>query len=563
MQLNDQSPKEEETSTNFRTHSAGLEPLRMSSPTNPSLSPGGGDGTAAAATAGEHANSSGRGNNNRYSMSTTADPDPLNNIPLGAMAPYKISAKVRRLERIERSQRSISSNSRGGDANAGPRSYSNPTYSSGGGRLDVIHSIKGPFDESAGGVKSPSSEVTPLVFGSDGSGKVAMPDMGDFPLDGNINIDSVTSDGPTKPFQMTAGEALWDAFFGKPLLSVLLIFVPIAIASHHLHWSPSAIFWLNFLAMVPLASILGDFTEEVAAHTNQVIGGLVNATFGNVVELLVAIQALLKDEIRVVQASMLGSIFSNLLLVLGSCFFFGGLRHKEQTFNATAATANMSLLALSSIALVLPTPFAEYYDIQDENVLHISRLAAVFLVLMYIQLLVFQLKTHVHIFEDDDDEEPMMSMTVAILGLCFVTFVLAILSDYLVESIDGYVESSGVSRTFVGLIILPLVGNAVEHMTAVNVAMKDKMDLAMGVAVGSCTQISLFVVPFTVIFGWIFDKRMTLNFPHFEIMLYVLSVFTVSICLSNPSGNWLEGSLLITTYLMIALGFWYEDLEDF
>mmetsp|Transcript_16869 Transcript_16869/g.23448 ORF Transcript_16869/g.23448 Transcript_16869/m.23448 type:complete len:559 (-) Transcript_16869:282-1958(-) len=556
MQLSEKSPEKEGLLTNLRTPSVGLEPLRMRSPPNPSLSASGGDDTDAAA--GGHAHSGGRVSN-RYATST-ADATTNNGIPLGTLAPYKISAAVRRLEKIERSQRSLRPGRSPTTVNAlrDPRSYS---YPSGGGTLDVIHSINDPRKD-GDGVKSPSSEVTPLVFGSDGSGKVAMPDMGDFPLDENINIESVDSEGTT-PFKMTTAEALWDAFFGKPFLSLFLIFVPIAIASHHLQWSPSSIFWLNFLAMVPLASILGDFTEEVAAHTNQVIGGLVNATFGNVVEVLVAIQALLKDEIRVVQASMLGSIFSNLLLVLGSCFFFGGLRHKEQTFNSTAATANMSLLALSSIALVLPTPFAEYYDIQDENVLHISRMAAVFLVIMYIQLLVFQLKTHVHIFEDDDDEEPMMSMTVAILGLCFVTFVLSVLSEYLVGSIDGYVESSGVSRTFVGLIILPLVGNAVEHMTAVNVAMKNKMDLAMGVAVGSCTQISLFVVPFTVIFGWIFDKRMTLNFPHFEIMLYVLSVFTVSICLSNPSGNWLEGSLLITTYLMIALGFWYEDLEEY
>jgi Ca2+:H+ antiporter len=125
------------------------------------------------------------------------------------------------------------------------------------------------------------------------------------------------------------------------------------------------------------------------------------------------------------------------------------------------------------------------------------------------------------------------------------------------------VSESGISRTFVGLIILPIVGNAVEHITAVTVAMKDKMDLAMGVAVGSSTQISLFVVPFTVLMGWALDRNMTLNFPHFEITLFAFSVVTVSICLSNPKGNWLEGSLLITTYIMVAVGFFYEDVKDF
>lgn len=278
-----------------------------------------------------------------------------------------------------------------------------------------------------------------------------------------------------------------------------------------------------------------------------------------------AIQALLANEIRVVQASMMGSIFSNLLLVLGCCFFAGGLLYKEQTFNTTAATANMSLLALSGIALVLPTPFAQYYEVQDESVLIISRVAAIFLMFMYMQLMLFQLKTHVHLFEGDaagEDEVARVPFAVAIVGLLFVTVLVAIFSEYLVGSIDGFVAGSNISRTFIGLIVIPIVGNAVEHMTAVSVAMKDKMDLAMGVAVGSCTQISLFVVPLTVLVGWIAGRPMTINFPHFEIILLILAMFTVQICLSNPKVNWLEGSLLITTYLMIAVGFWFEKTVD-
>jgi Ca2+:H+ antiporter len=315
--------------------------------------------------------------------------------------------------------------------------------------------------------------------------------------------------------------------------------------------------------MIPLASILGDFTEIVAAHTNEVIGGLVNATFGNAVEVVVVIQALLANEIRIVQASMMGSIFSNLLLVLGTCFFCGGMIYKEQSFNTTAATANMSLLALSGIAMVLPTPFAQSYDLLDAKVLVISRFAAVFLMSMYLQLLIFQLRTHVHLFEGDGDAERVqISLSVALFALGFVTLLVALFSDYLVGSIDGFVQGTGVSRTFVGLIIIPIVGNAVEHVTAVSVAMKDKMDLAMGVAVGSCVQISLFVVPLAVMVGWATGKPMTLNFPQFEILLFILSILTVQIILSNPKVNWLEGSLLITTYLMIAVGFWFENDVD-
>ena len=308
-------------------------------------------------------------------------------------------------------------------------------------------------------------------------------------------VDEMPPIGSQMEGGMSTKEALMDICFGK-FVSVFLLISPVALWANFNDWPPVWIFWLNFLVMIPLASILGDFTEELALHTNQTIGGLINATFGNAVEVVVAIQALMANEIRVVQASMLGSIFSNLLLVLGCCFFFGGLYHKQQTFNSAAATSNIGLLALSSIALVLPTPFAEYYNVRDEHVLVISRVSAIFLIFMYAQLLFFQLHTHAHIFEeaekiksedgetDDEEEEEeevaSISMKVATLGLCIATLLVAFFSEFLVDSIDGYCESSGVSRTFVGLIILPIVGNAVEHITAVTVAMKDKMDLSMG-----------------------------------------------------------------------------------
>jgi Ca2+:H+ antiporter len=362
----------------------------------------------------------------------------------------------------------------------------------------------------------------------------------------------------------TVKGAIKDMVFGKGIVSLCLLAAPFAVLSVHLEWGAIWVFWLNFIVMIPLAAILGDFTEELALHTNQTIGGLINATFGNAVEVVVAIQALLADEIRVVQASMLGSIFSNLLLVLGSCFFFGGLYHKEQSFNSTAATANMGLLALSSIALVLPTPFAEYYQIQDEHVLVVSRFSALFMMFMYVQLLYFQLSTHAHLFEDGSETEiARMPFTIAAGGLLTVTLLITFFSAYLVDSIEAFTVESGVSRTFVGLILLPIVGNAVEHVTAVTVAVKNKMDLAMGVAVGSCTQISLFVVPLTVLVGWAMGKNMTLNFPHFEIILFVLSIMTVSIVSANPTSNWLVGSLLITTYCLICVGFWFENVVNF
>ena len=226
---------------------------------------------------------------------------------------------------------------------------------------------------------SMTRESTPLVPIAERSGEFVV-------------ADEPTQSSSDNPFpKPSTGAALKEIVFGKSI-SVLLLLSPLAVASHYLHWNANYIFWLNFLVMIPLASILGDFTEEAALHTNETVGGLLNATFGNAVEVVVAIQALLANEIRVVQASMLGSIFSNLLLVLGCCFFFGGIKYKEQSFNSASATANMALLSLSSIALVLPTPFASYYNVQDEHVLAISRFAACFLLIMYIQLLVFQVR---------------------------------------------------------------------------------------------------------------------------------------------------------------------------
>lgn len=420
---------------------------------------------------------------------------------------------------------------------------------------------------------------------ADGNGDLYL-DTEQTPLHSTISEDKEAYHGSLNaPTATTTEESIWtnflDIWIRKPI-SLLLFFAPFACASHYLEWGPQWIFWLNFLTMVPLASILGDFTEEAALHTNDVVGGLLNASFGNAVEVVVAIQALMKNEIRVVQSSMIGSIFSNLLLVLGMCFFFGGIYHKEQSFSGLNAMSGMGLLALSSIAMILPTPFAAYWEVEDESVLIISRVSAIFLLLSYLQLLFFQLYTHKDSFEaealennenrksddngegdDDHEEEATIPMWMALLGLTLTTGLVTIFSDFLVESIDGFCVESGISRSFVGLIILPIVGNAVEHITAVSVAMKNKMDLALGVAIGSCTQIALFVVPVTVLWGWYVNKPMTLNFPTYEITLYILSIFTVSLCLGTGRSNWLLGSVLMVTYFMVAIGFWFEKVQDF
>jgi len=343
--------------------------------------------------------------------------------------------------------------------------------------------------------------------------------------------------------------------FTENKINVLLVFLPFAYVSHAQQWNDSYIFILNFLAMVPLASMLGVFTEELAAHTNDVIGGLINATFGNAVEAVVAIQALLAEDYRVVQASLIGSVFSNLLLVLGMCFFVGGLKYDEQQFLPLGATAAIATLALGGLSLFLPQQFAS----NEEDEVMISRIGAFILVINYGMLLFFQLKTHVHLMgQDDAGEVALIPFSWALIGLVSVTAIVTILSEYLVASIDGFCDEFHLGQSFVGIIILPVVGNAVEHISAVSVAYKNKMDLALGVALGSSVQIALFVLPLVVVVGWFTGKEMTLLFPSCEVGLYILSVVLVSLCLSTQRSNWLMGMLLISAYVLVAVGVYFE-----
>ncbi|KAL9180738.1 hypothetical protein ACHAXT_011191 [Thalassiosira profunda] len=354
------------------------------------------------------------------------------------------------------------------------------------------------------------------------------------------------------------------ALFMENKINVLFVFLPLAYWSHAHGWNDGAVFILNFLAMVPLASMLGIFTEELAAHTNDVIGGLINATFGNAVELVVAIQALLANDFRVVQASLIGSVFSNILLVLGMCFYFGGIKFPEQEFIAEGAVASIALLAFSGMILLIPEFFAEAAAAEevDDGInqeLMVSRIGALFLILMYAQLLFFQLKTHIHLFEGDNDVVALIPFNWALAGLAIITAIVVILSEWLVGSIDGFCTEFNLGRSFVGVIVLPVVGNAVEHISAVSVAMKNKtVDLALGVALGSAVQIGLFVLPLVVIVGWATGREMSLLFPKFEVYLYLISVIIVSLCLSNQRSNWLEGSLLVSVYFVLAVGIYFE-----
>ncbi|KAI5954130.1 VCX1 [Candida margitis] len=373
-------------------------------------------------------------------------------------------------------------------------------------------------------------------------------------------------------------------------VNYLLVFVPLGLIAGALDWGANARFWLNFFAIIPLASILAFATEEISEYVGQTVGGLLNATFGNAVELIVSIIALKENQVRIVQASMLGSILSNLLLVLGCCFVAGGITRVQQTFNQTVAQTMSSLMALATSSLLIPAAFhaslpapngdkGEFPEpgTSDDLILSFSRGVSVILLVIYLFYLLFSLKTHKSLFEetgalgDDHDanntssddiitgksEDDHLSVLGGLTVLLLTTLLVSVSADYLVGSIDEIVEKSGLSKTFIGLIVIPIVGNAAEHVTAVIVAMKDKMDLAIGVAVGSSLQIAIFVTPFMVLVGWIIDVPMSLYFSTFETAILFVSVFITNLVILDGESNWLEGAMLLSTYLIIALAFFY------
>ncbi|CAN6648260.1 vacuolar calcium ion transporter [Trichomonascus vanleenenianus] len=356
-----------------------------------------------------------------------------------------------------------------------------------------------------------------------------------------------------------------ESIFLSSYVNALLVFVPIGIVSGVLEWSAAVTFTTNFLAIIPLAALLSFATEEISEKVGQTVGGLLNATFGNAVELIVSIVALTKGEIRIVQASMLGSILSNLLLVLGCCFVAGGYNRVQQSFNQTVAQTMSSLMALATSSLLIPAAFhATTGQEQDaRGILALSRGTAIVLLIIYVLYLYFQLKTHAAYFEErpneeaEENRETILSVLEALGLLLVVTVVVGFCADYLVDSIDSVVEETGMPKTFIGLILIPIVGNAAEHVTAVVVAMKDKMDLAIGVAVGSSMQIALFVTPFLVVLGWIIGQPMSLYFSTFETAVLFVAVFICNYLVLDGESNWLEGVMLLGTYTIVAIAFFF------
>ena len=345
----------------------------------------------------------------------------------------------------------------------------------------------------------------------------------------------------------------------RPSLNWLLVLIPVALVAELALHNEVLTFLAAAGAILPLAGLIGRATEQLAIHAGPRIGGLLNATFGNVAELIIAIFLILDDEIEVVKASLTGSILGNLLLVLGLSFLVGGLRHTEQRFNAQAAGVHSSSLTLAVIGLLMPALFVlttgTHEFIQREVV---SGTVAAILMLLYGLALVFTMVTHAHLFHvPTEEEEAEWSVRLAVGVLIGSTALVAWMSEVLVGALEPALEDLGLSKFFVGLILVPIVGNAAEHSSAILFAYRNKVDVALEIAIGSSTQIALFVAPALVFISLLVGHPMDFVFTTFEVAAVGLSTLIVSLISTDGRSNWLEGAQLLAAYVIIAISFFF------
>ena len=347
----------------------------------------------------------------------------------------------------------------------------------------------------------------------------------------------------------------------KPTLDWLLVLVPVSIVLELAGGSDLAIFLTSAAAILPLAGLIGRSTEQLALHTGPRVGGLINATFGNVTELIIAVFLVLDDKIDIVKASLTGSILGNLLLVLGASFLVGGLRHKEQHYNARAASVHSTSLVLAVTGLLMPALFA--LGAHGETVVQrevVSGTVAAVLIGLYLAALAFTLVTHEHLFRTPEEGEvPLWSHRRAVGLLVVATAFVALESEFLVSSLEPALADIGLSEFFVGLILIPIVGNAAEHSSAVLFALRNKVDVTLEIAIGSSTQIALFVAPALVFISLAVGHPMDFVFSTFEVAAVALSTVLVFMISSDGRSNWLEGAQLIGAYLIMAVSFFFVE----
>lgn len=352
---------------------------------------------------------------------------------------------------------------------------------------------------------------------------------------------------------------------GADLLNGLFVFIPVALVLEYTHAEPSWIFACAALAIIPLAGLMGKSTEHLAEELGEGLGGLLNATFGNAAELIIAVIALRAGLHDVVKASITGSIIGNILLVLGLSMLAGGVRHSTQLFSRGAASIGASLLTLSAIALIVPAIF--HYLLAAQPSPHEQELSLEISVVLFITYglsLLFTLRTHRHLYVSEASSEHDEALGVrgwsrgkSIAWLVIATAGVAVMAELLVGAVEHTAKSLGMTEVFVGVILVAIVGNAAEHSTAVLVARKNKMDLALSIAVGSSLQIALFVAPVLVFLSHALGSPMNLVFTPFEVIAVVLAVLAVNVIVLDGECNWMEGVQLLAVYLILAIAFFF------
>jgi Ca2+:H+ antiporter len=358
---------------------------------------------------------------------------------------------------------------------------------------------------------------------------------------------------------------------GWPYL--LVPFIPAAIVLELAHASATIVFVASALGVVPTAALMGRATEELAARSGPGIGGFLNVTFGNAPEIIIALFALHEGLQEVVKASLAGSILGNILLVMGAAMFIGGRNRVKQTFDATAAGAQVTMLLLAVVALVmpalyelvsgsgLPNPADKAID-YDSTVEKISVGVAIVLMLSYVGGLIFSLRTHRDLFNPPHEEEDHVgepwSVRKAVLMLALAGVAVGVMSEILVGSITEASADIGLSPFFVGLIVVAIVGNAAEHWVAIYFAAKDRMGLAVNIAIGSSAQIALFAAPLLVLISlFVGPFPMALVFNGYELAAILLAVIIANQTVQEGESNWFEGLQLLAVYVVLALTFYF------
>lgn len=346
----------------------------------------------------------------------------------------------------------------------------------------------------------------------------------------------------------------------KPL-HYLLLALPMAVLGSLLHWNPLFNFGVAAAGLIPLAELIGEATEQLAVFTGPKIGGLLNATLGNAAELIITIVAIRAGLLDLVKASITGSIIGNLLLVMGASLLLGGLKNSTQTFHRGHAATNSTMLVLAVLALAVPSVFSHTSAgavLPNRTLESISLGVAGVMIILYVLGLIFSLRGSTALAPAPDAAAaPHWSRRTALIVLGLATAAVVWLSEILVSSVEPVTAALGLSEFFLGIILIPIIGNVAEHLVAVEVALKNKLDLSLEIALGSSLQIALFVAPVLVFVSLLFGQELNLVFNQFELLALIAAVAISALVASDGETNWLEGAQLLGLYVILAVAFFF------